>query len=397
MTPSRPTLAYVDAAGNVDTPEAMVAAFRASLRVGDVAGVTGRLAAVARRPAERDLLVDLLDAEGPQSAVERLQRFWCRTRSETVGLRSLGPISAEVYERVFVEGRDTPLEIVTLTRKINGSWQVVSSQNAPDYRPRLLVIRGTEGSPLDDVAFSRTWQEAHGDTAELVMMDGGGILGHPEKGWLGGVKGPAPVGDVVPEAALEAIRDAEGEASVLFEVSADAAPEREEQIELLTWLTQVSLSIAEHTGATHVYSPGADRLIPRTVLADGFSSSEPPLHKLATTWARLHRNDEGGYTQGLHHFHCPEVEYLLEDWGGPGNSATADAAARCAISVATAFISGKLRGSVGTVVRASSVRCHLHESRRGSEPGLTYGRLGAVRLVPLERQPISQSGCVPKV
>jgi hypothetical protein len=362
--------------------------FREALRRADVVGVTSRLANDARRPNERDLLVDLIAAEGAEEAVQKLSPFWRDADVTIRGIRVVAEDEVEVYERITVPRRDLPIQSVTLLRRRDDRFKIVATSDAPDERFRIRVVRDSGAPAIDDVGFSRAWKERFGATAELLMLeDGDGVLSHPDEGWLGTVRGPVPATDQ-----LGLYEDEVGTGATLIEVGVEPSDDLEERRRQLIWTTRVAHVLALGTGGHHLHVPAAERLIALDRLTDPFLNRDPAASELAMAWVRLHSNNaESGpgfaATRGMTHFMAPEVEYALEDWDEP------KLAARVAIALATALIQTRTDAQIGTVVRAAGTRCFLTRARRGVRSRHTYGRFGALRIRPSDRS----SGTQPRI
>ena len=87
----------------------------------------------------------------------------------------------------------------------------------------------------------------------------------------------------------------------------------------------------------------------------------------------------------MSHFLQPEIEYLLADFEDQPNI---DA---ICVALASAMVSGRLLPTRGSVVRISGARFLLDRGRRGPLPEQTYGRHGAVRLLPADRGPLARN------
>src|SRR5690606_21345408 len=87
VTPSSSTMVEAVPEGMVRGASEAVDALRAALRAGDVEAVQQRRWLAPRPPGERDLLSDMAAAEGIQTAVRRLSKFWQRTAVRREGVR----------------------------------------------------------------------------------------------------------------------------------------------------------------------------------------------------------------------------------------------------------------------------------------------------------------------
>ncbi len=378
MSGRHPTLAFEAPRTSEATPVATLEALRRALRAGDAEAVAARLE-TERRADEYDLLSALVDEVGPDRAVRQMQRFWKAADARTVLERTVSRDEVEVYEDIHLPS-EAPRSSVTLLRRREHRWRVVATQDAPSIRPRMLVYCSAGAPLIDDETFTLRWMEAHGPTAELFRDGAEGVLSNPLEGWVGSIRGPVKTNQRASE--IPGLADAMIEVSV--EPSDDAATRGRQ----LVWVARAALLVADFLGAKHLGVPGAERLIEAEQVAQTLGNHEyPPIHVIATTWVKLHRETHDGFasTRGMSHFMKPEIEYALSDFE------EVEDMDQVALSVASAAIGGRVTPIPGTVVRLGGVRCVLGESRRGPATGITYGPWGAVRLLPGERG-LPQSG-----
>lgn len=364
------TLAFRPPVGIRDaTPDEVVIEFRDSLKRGDVLGVAALLDTEARRPAERDVLIDLSAAEGPEQAVRKLSRFWRDADSRATCTRIVCESEAEVYETIAVPKLPTPIHSVTLLRRRDDHWKVVFTVNAPDTRARL-ELDAIADARLDASRLLHGYSDRFGRELEIASWEEDeGTVVHPAYGWQGTIK----------------------RARSSFEIAVDASPETPGSAQHLVWTARIALVAGAELGSSLVSITGAGRTLALERLEEVFSAIEPDVHQLASVWVRLHIEDEHsgpGFaaTQGMWHFGLPEIEYEPSDWPDP------TIAARMAIGIASALIMGRMEPAIGTVVRAAGHRCRVVEARRGVRPTHTYGRFGAVRIRPTMRSPAAKSG-----
>jgi hypothetical protein len=364
------TLAFRPPVGLRDgTPDEVVVEFRDSLRRGDVLGVAALLDTEARRPAERDVLIDLSAAEGPERAVRKLSRFWRDAQATATCTRIVSEGEAEVYETIEVAKLRSAIHSVTLLRRRDEQWKVVFTVNAPDTRARL-ELDAIADARLDGSRLLHGYSDRFGRELEIVSWsEDGGTIVHPAHEWTASIKrNPSSV-----------------------EIAVDAAPDPPGSAQHLVWAARLALVAGSEVGSSLVSVTGAGRTLALDRLEEVFSATEPDVHQLASVWVRLHIEDEHsgrGFaaTQGMWHFGLPEIEYVPSDWPDPS------IAARMAIGIASALILGRMDPTLGTIVRAAGHRCRVVEARRGVKPTHTYGRFGAVRIRPTLRNPAARSG-----
>lgn len=342
-------------------------AHRDALRSGDSSTVDGTLDRAARRPSERDLLIDLIAAEGLRTAASKVGRFWRQAVTDVEAVRRVGEHEAEVYERLTLPGGDRSMDVVTLLRRgEDDAWRVVTTQRAPADVLRARLLGGRQGA-LDA---TRVTQELHtrwGRVAELVMAeDGDGVLGHPDRDWVGAVQG------------------VDGALEVALVPALDTATRREQMV----WLSRCLVAIAQHVGAKQAWMPHAHKLIGVEQLEEIAEAPSPSSRALIIAWAGMARDAERVYTVGLRAFGLPELVASSRDWNGsPPARKVIAAVARSAVGGATQLVAGRAL-SVG------AVRAVLSDAPRGPAPGSTYGRFGAVLMRPLRAATVTDSGVV---
>ena len=382
MRRRQPTIAFEASPAPEQTAAETLDRLRTALREGDVGGVISRLETV-RSGKERDLLSDLVVSQGPEKAVKQLQRFWRHASATVTGERWVHDHEVEIYEDITMPDRETPLHSVTLLRRRDHRWHVVSTQNAPDLRPRLRIYCAADVPALDGAGFTRQWAAQHGPTAELMFHEGEGILNHPLEGWVGSVRGPVPLEDQRSE--IPSV------AAALIEVAVEPSRDAASRGRQLVWISRVTLEIAAWTNSRTVHVPAAERFLDVADFAAALGEGEMPApHRIASTWVKLHRREKvagRGYaaTRGMSHFLQPEIEFLQADFSEQPKIEA------ISIALASAIVSGRLQPTRGSVVRISGARLLLDRGRRGPLPGETYGRYGAVRLLPATTGPLANN------
>lgn len=356
--------------------------FRSALRAGETARVEALLHHGQPVDSESDLFAALRAEAGLPAAVAQLRRFWEAAKEERYAVRSVADHELEVYERITAPTLEGPLRSVTLMRRgENGAWRVVGTSNALDDRPRLFVYGSASGPQLDDVALSRRCVAADGPFAEVFMDGAEGVLSHPQKAWVGSLRGPLPNSA---QLTLPSLPDG------FYEIAVEPDEGLGLRLEQLTWLCHVGIAAADAIGSTHVGVPGAERIIPRETLrhllvrapSEGGSraTTSLPAHRLATVWVKVHRQPGlagEGYvaTRGLVHFGLPELEVRFSECD---SAALLEQLTTATVSALTA---GQLPTAAGCEFSLLGVRCRLEPGRRGVLPGHSYGPYGARRLV----------------
>jgi hypothetical protein len=358
--------------GNDPRPDgdvlAALALHREALRVGDAASLAGTVARGARRPSERDLLVDLIAAEGMEPAARKMSRFWANARTHTAAVRWISDDEVEVYEQLSLPGGPQELDVVTLLRRIEtGDWQVVVTQRAPADVLRVKVL-STSPEPIRDGDVTREFTERYGRTGELILEEDIGVFGHPGRDWVASV---TPASDGV-EIALVPGADVITRAGQL------------------AWLARVVQILAEHRGADRIFVPAARKIVGRETISAVADSDAPTSRALLFAWAGLHRNDKVCYTAGLCSFGLPETMAAFDEWPDPQTTRK--------------VVGGAARGAVGgalklipSAVTLGGYRTIIGPGPRGPTPGATFGRLGAISLRPLRSVTVTESGVVERL
>jgi len=359
-------------------PEQTVLALRHALRDGDADAVRRAVLWEARPPWERDLLIDLVAAEGIEVAVAKLRLFWRNARVRITAVRMTLEGDAEVYEELDAARADGVLHTVTLLRRVGHGFRVVNTTDATDDTVRVFVVRAAGDGTLDDGAFTRDLQIRVGAIAELLMENGEGTLGHPQEGWLARIRGPHPLSELMPGiAGLPRTRPPATEAWELVLDPRGAGERRRGQV---AWLGRVAAELAAFDGAPWIYMPAAGKLTSTRVLRAAVGAEGPTARGVAAAWVRLVTKGGWATTRGMCQLQLPEVEIQLEDW------AEVNGARRLVGTVAMSLLNGRLDQDTHAVVRVGGIRCRVSEGRRGPEPGQSYGRWGAILVVPADRR-----------
>jgi hypothetical protein len=358
---------------------------RRGLREGDVEAVREALAWDARPPWERDLLVDLTAAEGLESAVAKVRRFWAQTTSEIVVVRTLANGEAEVYEEIRPASGPETLHVATLLRLSGRTWRVVHTFDVPGNVVQLVILRRPDAPPLDASGFTKHYQLQWGATAEMLDDGDECVLGHPAEGWLARVRGPRPVTRLrTPITDLPRGADAPSEH---LELSMAAETDRDALRRQMTWLARVAAELADYEGAPWIYVTRAEKRTATRMFAQTVGDADDPsARSIAASWVRLATRGNWTFTRGLSQLGQPEVELELDEW--PDVSA----ARRLVGTVAMGLIDGYLRPEADVVIRAGGFRCRIEPGRRGPDPAKTYGPAGAITIRPAGRGKLARSG-----
>jgi hypothetical protein len=357
---------------------------REALREGDVEAVRATMAWGARPPWERDLLLDLSAAEGLPEAVARMRKFWMRAKPlETRGVRLLSNDDAEVYESIEMPDGQK-LSTVTLMRFKGDRYLVVAFAQADDDTVRLLILSDDPDPELDDVRFSREWIQRFGATAELILDGDDGALGHPDREWLGRVRGPIPWEPIRERLSRPSLRLPE--ATCALEIAMAPPQARAERFDALQWLGRAAGELAAQIESSWIYVQRAEKLVAVADMRKALAVSSRA-RGLASSFIRLVVKDGWAATRGLGQLRLPEVEIELGEWSD------AQAARRLVGTFAVGFIDGRVPPSSSEhVINVGGFRCRLAPGRRGSDKGHSYGIYGALAVRPAEDARTNESG-----
>ena len=342
---------------------------RDALREGDAPAIEDTLARGARRPAERDLLVDLIAAEGAAPAAKKLARFWQKARTEPVCVRVITADEAEVYERLVLPGAAQELDVVTLLRRSeDGDFRVVVTQRAPADVLRAKIM--TKDATLDENVVTRDFTSRYGRSGELVLDDeSSGVFGHPVQEWVASV---ATVDGGIDLALVP-------------------GPDPITRSAQLAWLARVVNVLARHVHAPRVAVPAASKIVGLEAFAAVADTDAISSRTLLIAWAGLHRNANLCYTLGLASFGLPEASAEFADWGGDESTTR-----KVVASAARSGVGGSLKLH-HSAVTIGGYRVVIEPGPRGPTPGRTFGRLGSVSLRPLRTATVTESGVVERV
>lgn len=351
---------------------AAVTRHRHALRAGDASGVGRTLDAGARRPSERDLLVDLVSAEGLEHATRKVSRFWRSAQTEVEAVRMVGLDEAEVYEQLSISRRSGPIDTVTLLRRgRDGTWRVVTTQRAPADAVRVQIWPEAVHEIRDD-AFTTHFERRFGPTGELVMDEGEGVLGNPGERWIGALRAPdAP--------------------SRPFEIALIGDPDLDRRWRQVHWISRCAVVAAALLGASRVWVPAARKLVAVEALEAIAGPDLPAARHLASAWVALHRAPgEAVASKGLTTFALAEVMASAQAWKELG------VARKVAAAAVHAALSGAIGLAPGEAVQIAGQRVAVEPGPRGPSKNDSFGRWGAVELVPLN-DPGGGSGVVRRV
>lgn len=348
-----------------DTTDAgeVVRALRAAMREKNVDAVQELRWLEPRPPGERDLLSDLAAAVGLETAIGQLARFWRCADVKPERIREIGSQEAEVYERLLLTGESLP--IVSLLRREGPAapWRVVCTKEA--YDERFVLWVAVSDAPLDDGSWMRALAD-RGGQGQLLMDGSSGVLGHPERGWLVHVRGP-----FVPTAWPPALP---GEGGAIIELGSALSSTPEERREQLEWILEAAqVFLAELTGQA-AYVPAHDRLILPQALAAAASGTLSPQQALRF-WAGLEETDGRIHTGGLGQLGLPEVEASVDLLDSP------DLTARLVRWMGAGLVAGNAP-TMGTELLVGEREVLVTVGPRGPKRGKSYGRWGALALVP---------------
>ncbi len=342
-----------------------VRGLRDALVAGDVDRAQAHRWLQPRPPGERDLLSDLAAAEGVEPAVRRLSGFWRRAEVHLEQVRTVSSLEAEVYERVVLPGESLPIVSLVRRESERAPWGVVCTNEAHDERFVLWI--SVAGDTLDDVAWSRAFTEP----GELLMTEDGGVLGHPDRGWLVHVRGPfAP--DEWPEGLPESPG---GDGGKVVELTAALAASPEERRDQLQWILAAGATTLRLLDGTAAYRPRDERLLLPEALELASRGAMAPAQAFHF-WARTRVTDGHVVTDGLHLLGLPELEAPLELFGDKGTTALVE-------WLATSMVTAERVPSVGTELVIGDRSALMVPGRRGRRRGHSYGRWSANRLEPV--------------
>ncbi len=341
---------------------------RHALRVGDGAGVDRTLDHEARRPNERDLLIDLAAAEGVDSAARKLARFWRSAETQVQAVRVIAEREVEVYERVRLPDRHGDVDVATLLRRgRDGTWRVVVAQRAPS--DGLSVRLPAPSARLDDAEVTRALLGRWGCRTELIVSGEDGVLREPERGWLAHVQ-----------------RIDGG-----YEVTLEPAEDEDARHAQLVWLARSVAVLGHHLGARRLWVPAARKVVGVEAFEAIGAAAAPSSKSLLLVWTALHRDAPLLYTAGLSAFALPELVTDLTAWNDERT------ARRLLSATALAAAGGGQTLRVGYGYAVGTRRVVLAAGPRGPAAGRSFGRRGALAIRPLRAATVTRSGVVERV
>lgn len=352
-------------ANDPDDPAQVVSALREALRRRDADAVQSLRWLAPRPPGERDLFSDLAAAEGIGPAIRRLSSFWKRAEVRLERVRIVDERQAEVYERMSVSGESLPIVSLVRRPEKNAPWRVVCTNEAHDERFAIWLAAGE--AAIDDVAWSRMFEEHWGQSADLIMDGASGVLGNPARGWLAQVRGP-----FVPRAWPEQLP---GEGGHVIELTAALTPESEDRREQLAWILEAACVFLEQAGGPAAYFPTHEKLVLPQALMSAAQGDLTPDQTLRF-WARLEEIDGHVVTSGLRQLGLPEIEAATVLGDGT--------AARLVRWLGAKIVEEMAVPTLGTELVLGDRLFVVGPGRRGPRRGKSYGRWGALRIGPPE-------------
>ncbi|MFK7987135.1 MAG: hypothetical protein AB8I08_14010 [Sandaracinaceae bacterium] len=335
-----------------------VQALRDSLCRGDAETAQALRWLAPRPPGERDLFSDMAAAEGLQTAVERLGRFWLGAETKLEWVRAVTEREAEIYERLGLRGEQLPIVSVVRRDDVDSPWKVVCTNEAPDERFRVWVTATAE--VLDDVSFSRR----DGVPGDLLMDGDNGVLGHRAMPWLIHLNGPfspPSLPDVLPAG------------SRVVELTVPLVPNGEARHAQLCWLLDAAGHVLDQCVGEAAYLPDQHRLLLPDEMRSAAVDELLPRHRF-NFWARIREVDEHIVTEGLGRLGLPELELRLDVLKDATLSRTV-VERFGAMLTATPHLP-----SLGTELLVDRECLTLVPGRRGPRRGTSYGRFGAFGL-----------------
>ncbi|MFW5920750.1 MAG: hypothetical protein ACOCUS_02830, partial [Polyangiales bacterium] len=276
--------------GGAATPRdhviAAVQQLREALRGADGDAVGLLRSSRPRRPSERDLLSDLMDAEGVEEAARKLSRFWSKAQAEVEAVRWVDTTEAEVYERVGVGNQ--VLQTVSVVRREEQGWRVAFTHETRDERLRFWVP--ARHGEVDDAAWTRVFTERHGNAAQLVIDGPGGVLGHPEQGWLAELTGPFEPSewpDGLP-----------GEGNALLQIDLALSPKPDARIKQLQWILRIIDTFLDLQAGVAAYMPRDGKLLPAQAVRHAVSAGLTP-EQAARLWVSVRKAGRFFATSGM--------------------------------------------------------------------------------------------------
>lgn len=342
-----------------------VQALRDAICDGHVEAVQNLRWLAPRPPGERDLFSDMAAAEGLNSAVSRLARFWRRADVRLERVRPIDGLEAEVYERLNLPGESLPIVTVVRRPSPEAPWRVVCTNEAYDERFVLWIAEHAER--INDVAWTRRFTQRFAHGGDLLMDGDSGVLGHPEQyDWLVNVRGP-----FAPRSWPETLP---GEGGRVVELVAALTPDAASRHAQLMWLLESAEVFLDALDGVAAYFPVHKKLVVPQALAAAASGALTASQSLRF-WSRLEENGEHVYTVGLRQVGVPEIEARLDLLETP------DATRRLVRWTGASLLGNEGTPTVGTELVIGEESVLVVGGRRGPRRGRSYGRWGAIALV----------------
>jgi hypothetical protein len=346
-----------------DDPSQVVAALRDALRRRDAEAVQALRWLAPRPPGERDLFSDLAAGEGVEAAIRRLASFWRKAEVRLERVRTVSDREVEVYERMSVSGESLPIVSLVRRPELHAPWRVVCTNEAHDERFAIWLASGE--TAIDDVAWSRMFEESWGESADLIMDGASGVLGNPARGWLAHVRGP-----FTPRAWPEQLP---GEGGQVIELTTGLTPESEDRHAQLEWILAAASVFLEQAGGPASYFPTHEKLVlPQALIAA--AQGDLTADQSVRFWARLDEIDQHIVTTGLRQLGLPEIEAPV----GLGDDPTI--APSLVRWLGGKMVEDQTVPMVGTELVLGDRMFTIGPGRRGPRRGKSYGRWGAVRI-----------------
>lgn len=347
-----------------------VAEHRAALASGDAAIVERTLDLHTYGAGPRGLLSRIAGTESIPAAVHRLAPFFRDAKFTIEAARLLADDEVEIYEAMRHASLPRPMRTVSLVRRRGGFWRVVTTADAPDEQLKvcLLLPAGPRDIPKGSLAGATSALEV-----EAEPVEGGAILVDELLGYQATVHVKDPF-DANIDATLPEVADLVAASAAIAVVTMVPSTVARERVHDLSWVGLAAARLAEAMKVERLLLPRCDRVLTAGELA-GACAEGADAKQLATAWVHFRVGEGWLGTRGMAHFMKPEIEVKLADFNDH------EAAARVVATTAGKVLSGRLDLAPGSSIDADGTYWVLL-GRRGPVPGGTYGRWGAVTLMP---------------
>lgn len=348
-----------------------VAEHRAALASGDATIVERTLDLHTYGAGPRGLLSRLAGSESIPAAVHKLAPFFRKAKFTIEAARLLADDEVEIYEAMSHASLARPMRTVSLVRRRGGFWRVVTTADAPDEQIKvcLLLPAGPRDIPKGSLAGAASALEV-----EAEPLDGGALLVDELLGYQATVhvKDPFEAGI---DATLPEVGDLVAASAAIAVVTMIPSTVSRERVHDLAWVGSAAACLAEAMKVERLLLPRCDRVLTAQELAEACQENADA-KRLATAWVHFKVGEGWLGTRGMAHFMKPEIEVKLADFADP------QAAARVVATTAGKVLTGGLDLAPGSSVEGDGGRYWVLLGRRGPVPGDTYGRWGAVTLMP---------------